>query len=153
MNHGKWFWRLVWLTCWCALFGWGQGITAQSTDAKVWTVLAFDPKGDARDAAKGDAAMLSYRYDKDEDLLWIRLNFYGQLPRQSFEISLAVDNGDDGNKISWWGTNKAFKFDRLVTAWVNWRDNRYQGTIGVADSGGVNAKQFNNLRQDNLQIQ
>jgi len=37
--------------------------------AQVWTVLAVDPKGDGRDASSPDAAQLSYRYDKQHDVL------------------------------------------------------------------------------------
>jgi hypothetical protein len=54
--------------------------------------------------------------------------------------------------MNWWGANKTFRFDRLVTAWVTRADNGYQGMIGVGDATGVNAKRMNNLRQNNLQI-
>ena len=31
--------------------------------ANIWTVIAFDPKGDGDDSRLADAAQLSYRYD------------------------------------------------------------------------------------------
>ncbi len=37
-------------------------------------------------------------------------------------------------------------------AWVTRGDNGYQGTVGVGDVAGVNAKHLNNLHQNNLQI-
>ena len=126
---------------------------AQTTSsAPVWTVLTFDPKGDARDPQAGDAALLSYRYDQRTDVLWFRVNLYGKANEQSFGINFAIDNGDETNKIDWWGANKNFKFDRLVTAWVSRRDGRYEGTMGVADAAGISASQFNNLLQNDLQI-
>jgi len=71
-------------------------------------------------------------------------------------VNLVIDTGgDDSTKMNWWGANKTFRFDRLVTAWVTHRDKGdkgFEGTIGVGDAAGVNAKQLNNLRQNNLQI-
>jgi len=125
------------------------GVTAQ-----VWTVIAFDPQGDAHDLAVADAAQLCYRYDKQQDVLWFRVSLYGKTNKQEFGINLAFDTGDDNAaKMNWWGANKSFQFDKLVTAWVTRGENGYQGTIGVGDAAGAHAKQFNNLQQNNLQIQ
>jgi pimeloyl-ACP methyl ester carboxylesterase len=100
-----------------------------------------------------DAAQLAYRYEKEQDVLWFRIALYGQPNKEAFGVNLAIDTGgDDSTKMNWWGANKTFRFDRLVTARVTRGDNGYQGTIGVGDAGGVKAKQLNNLRQNNLQI-
>jgi len=121
--------------------------------AQVYTVAIFDPQGDGRDPALADAAQLSYRYEKQQDILWFRISLYGAPNEQAFGVNLAFDTGsDDAAKMNWWGANKAFKFDRLVTAWVTRGESGYQGTIGVGDAAGVQAKQFNNLLQNNLQI-
>ena len=126
--------------------------TANAT-AQVWTVLAADTKGDARDPSLADAAQVSYRYDKQQDLLWFRVSLYSKPNEQAFGVNLVFDTGgDDAAKMNWWGANKAFKFDKLVTAWVTRTDKGYQGTIGVGDAAGVKAKQFNNLLQNNLQL-
>jgi hypothetical protein len=42
------------------------------TSAQVYKVISFDRKGDGSDPSLADAAQLSYRYDKDQDLLWFR---------------------------------------------------------------------------------
>jgi pimeloyl-ACP methyl ester carboxylesterase len=124
------------------------GVTAQ-----VWTVLAVDPKGDGRDASLPDAAQLSYRYDKQQDLLWFRVSLYGNPNVESFGVNIVVDTGaDDTAKMNWWGANKDFKFDRLVTAWVTRGSSGYQGTIGVGDATGAKVQNLNNLLQNNLQI-
>jgi pimeloyl-ACP methyl ester carboxylesterase len=121
--------------------------------ADVWTVLAFDSKGDGRDPSLADAAQLSYRYDQQQDMLWFRVSLYGQPNEEAFGVNIVVDTGaDDATKMNWWGANKDFKFDKLVTAWVTRSNGGYQGTIGVADAAGVKAKKFNNLLQNNLQI-
>jgi len=121
--------------------------------AQVYTVLTFDGKGDCADASLADAAQLAYRYDKQQDILWFRIALYGEPNKDAFGVNLAIDTGgDDSTKMNWWGANKTFKFDRLVTANVTRRDKGFVGTMGVADAAGVNAKQMNNLRQNNLQI-
>ena len=121
--------------------------------AQVYTVLTFDVKGDGRDPALADAAQLAYRYDKQQDLLWFRIALYGVPNENAFGVNIVIDSGgDDATKMNWWGGNKTFKFDKLVTAWVARGNNGYQGTIGVGDVAGVNAKQLNNLHQNNLQM-
>ena len=130
------------------------GSLGQDTpSSQIWTVLAFDAKDDGRDPSLPDAAQLSYRYDKQEDMLWFRVSLYGRLNEQAFGVNIAVDTGgDDAAKMNWWGENKDFKFDKLVTAWVTRGDSGYQGTIGVGDAAGSKARNFNNLVQNNLQI-
>jgi len=121
--------------------------------AQVWTVIGFDAKGDARDPSLADAATLSYRYDKRQDFLWFRVSLYGLPNEQAFGVNLAFDTGgDEAAKMNWWGTNKVFKFDKLLTAWVTRGANGYEGTIGISDAAGIRAKQFNNLLQNNQQI-
>jgi len=121
--------------------------------AQVWTVLTFDGQGDGRDPSLADAAQLAYRYDQQQDVLWFRIALYGLPNKDAFGVNLVIDTGaDDSTKMNWWGANKNFKFDRLVTAAVTRRDKSFEGTIGVGDVAGVNAKRLNNLRQNNLQI-
>src|SRR5215813_6541794 len=121
--------------------------------AQVYTVLSFDPKGDVRESSSPDAAQLAFHYDKEKDMLWFRIALYGKANEAGFALSLLIDTGgDDANKMNWWGSNKSFRFDRIVIANVTRAARGYQGTIGVGDVAGVNAKQLNNLRQNNLQI-
>src|SRR5437868_7889545 len=128
-------------------------IAPASALAQVWTVVGFDSKGDARDPSLADAATLSFRYDKEQDFLWFRVSLYGGPNEQAFGVNLAFDTGgDEAAKMNWWGANKAFKFDKLLTAWVTRGANGYEGTIGIGDAAGIRAKQFNNLLQNNLQI-
>src|SRR5215471_5857567 len=130
----------------------GQG-QAFSTP-QIWTVLAFDAKDDGRDPSLPDAAQLSYRYDKQEDMLWFRVSLYGKPNEEAFGVNIVLDTGgDDAAKMNWWGANKDFKFDKLVTAWVTRREGTYEGTIGVGDAKGVKAKNINNLLQNNVKIE
>jgi pimeloyl-ACP methyl ester carboxylesterase len=121
--------------------------------AQVWTVIAADPMADGRDPSLPDVAQVAYRYDKQQDLLWFRVSLYGKLNEQQFGVNLVFDTGaNDAARMNWWGANTAFKFDKLVTAWVTAGANGYQGTIGVGDVAGAQLKRVNNLLQNNLQI-
>jgi pimeloyl-ACP methyl ester carboxylesterase len=121
--------------------------------AQVYTVLSFDPKGDVRESSLPDAAQLAFHYDKEKDTLWFRFALYGKANDAGFALTLLIDTGgDDANKMNWWGSNKSFRFDRIVTANVTRAAGGYEGTIGVGDVAGVKSKQLTNLRQNNLQI-
>jgi pimeloyl-ACP methyl ester carboxylesterase len=127
--------------------------TAHSATAQVWTVLAADVKGDGRDPSSVDAAQLAFRYDKQQDVLWFRLSVYGKPNEQAFGVNIAFDTGEnDAAKLNWWGTNNAFRFDKLLIAWVTRRPNGYQGMMGVGDAAVSKEKVVENLRQNNLQL-
>jgi pimeloyl-ACP methyl ester carboxylesterase len=126
---------------------------ATTAHAQVWSLLWLDAKGDGRDQTLPDLATLSYRYDKDNDVIWFRLHLYGIPNPEAFGVNVAIDTGgDDATKLNWWGANKSFRFDRLVTAWVTRQGHSYKGIIGVGDAEGVKSKQFNNLSQNNIDI-
>ena len=124
-----------------------------TSSAQIWTVIGVDPKGDARDSSSADAVQICYRYDKQPDFLWFRVTLWARARKDAFGVNIPVDTGaDDAAKMNWWGANKEFKFDKLITAWVTRANGGYEGTIGVADAAGVKAKNFTNLHQNNLQI-
>jgi len=149
---------IIWLTLFLAGSCFGPRISAQQSATapgsdQVWTVLSFDGRADGRDSSLADAASLAYRYEKQQDLLWFRLSLYDVPNAEGFGVNIVLDTGaDDAAKMNWWGANKAFRFDKLVTAWVTRSDNGFQGTIGVGDAAGAQAKQFNNLLKNDLQI-
>lgn len=150
--------QLTWVALLLTGSCYGPRTYSQSADhpsgsTQLWTMLAGDSKGDARDPLLPDAAQLAYRYDKQEDFLWFRVSLYGNANGQAFGVNIAFDTGvDDATKTNWWGANKSFRFDKLITAWVTRTENGYEGTIGVGDPAGVNAKHLNNLFQNNLRI-
>ena len=94
-------------------------VACAKLSAQVWTVLSPDAKGDGQDSSLPDAAQLCYRYDNQQDYLWFRIAVYGTPNADKFGVNLVFDTGDEkGEKTNWWGANKAFSFDKLLTAWV-----------------------------------
>src|SRR5437763_14670190 len=78
--------------------------------SQVWTVIAIDAKGNGRDPSAADAAQLSYHYDKEQDMLWLRVGLYSKPNEDSFALNIAVNTGaDEAATMNWWGTNKSFR--------------------------------------------
>jgi pimeloyl-ACP methyl ester carboxylesterase len=128
-------------------------ISPVKTEAEIWTFAAFDPKGDGSDASLADAATLCYRYDKQQDKLWFRISLYGAPNEKTFGVNIAIDTGAaETAKMNWWGANKNFKFDRLLTAWVTRIGDRYEGMMGVNDAPVGREMQSKNAIRNNLDI-
>jgi pimeloyl-ACP methyl ester carboxylesterase len=124
----------------------------QMDSANIWAVKMIDPLGDAKGGSPIDAAQLSFRYDRAAEVVWFRVALYGTRVSEAFGLQLAIDTGSDGSKASWWGANKEFRFDRLVTARVTRNGNAFRGTIGVANADGAAAGNFTNVSRDSLQL-
>jgi hypothetical protein len=105
----------------------------------AWRELATDAQGDGTHATLPDATTLSVFEDAGHGLVWFRIGLAEAPESEGFGVNLAIDlDGRQDNGREWWGANKAFRFDRLVTAYVHARDNDvYQGVIGVADADAV----------------
>ena len=84
---------------------WLIGIPRADTP-QIWSVIAIDAKGDAREAALADVAQLAYRYDKTLDTLWFRIGLYGQPAATLVRVKIAAGDRHvtaagtrDGNAI------------------------------------------------------
>jgi pimeloyl-ACP methyl ester carboxylesterase len=131
----------------------GAALGPLTGETTVWNVIAVDPKNDGREPSLADAAQLSYRYDSQADMLWFRVSLFGTPNADAFGVNIAVDTTvTDAARMNWWGANRDFTFDRLVTAWVTRSDDGYSGTIGISDAAGARDKHLTNVRRNNLQV-
>src|SRR5262245_14846571 len=109
-----------------------------------WRELAQDPAGDGRPGLP-DARALFMARDRSGPPVWFRVELQDALPPNWFGVNVALDvDGDPANGMAWWGKNKAFHFDRLVSAWLWDVGGRYEGTVGIASSEDVAAKKMCN---------
>ncbi|NUO78931.1 hypothetical protein HUU05_02560 [candidate division KSB1 bacterium] len=117
-----------------------------------WINLAHDSETDGFNPAWAAVKTLSYFYDAATDTIWFKLDL-SRLPNpDAFGINLVVDTDQNQSTGSnWWGGNRAFKYDRLVSVWVV-KDgaNVFRGAVGVGDFHGVNAGRYTNLYRNNL---
>jgi len=121
-----------------------------------WTALATDDRGDGRFPRLPDATALAYALDPKSDVLWFRIDLSGEPPQKWLGVNIAIDGDEDpASGLPWWGFNKEFRFDRLVSAYLmkTGSDSRdYQGVLGVADVDGINAFDFTNLGAGNVKV-
>jgi hypothetical protein len=98
-----------------------------------WKELGTDPAGDGKTAGLPD--LLALASWTSGDVVWFRLTL-ASAPTGPFGLNLVLDvDGDPANGQPWWGTNTAFRFDRLVTVWANdVTDDALEGTIGIASA-------------------
>ena len=77
------------------------------------------------------------------NLLWVRVTLREPPHDRWIGMNLALDvDGDPANGYAWWGANKEFKFDRLVTVWCFRVADGCQGYVGLADAAEMAAGVF-----------
>lgn len=117
--------------------------------AEGWLPLGAEPEPDGRFASLPDLRELQVRYDPAERRVWFRLVLHAEPPADWFGLNLALDtDGDPATGTPWWNVNKEFRFDRLVTVWLNRTGGVYQGAVGVADTEGASRFTMDNLGAD-----
>jgi tetratricopeptide (TPR) repeat protein len=124
----------------------------RNLDHVAWKQLTADPANDGRNPNWPEAKALSYYYDASTDTIWFKFDLERLPNPNAFGINLIVDTDQNQqNGASWWGNNKAFKYDRLVTVWViKTGANRYRGSVGIGDNRGVQLGRYTNLFRNNL---
>jgi hypothetical protein len=126
--------------------------TVRNLDHVAWKKLIADPANDGRNPSWAEAKALSYYYDAPTDTLWFKFDLERLPNPNAFGINLVVDTDQNQqNGLSWWGNNKTFKYDRLVTVWVvKTGPNRYRGSVGIGDTHGIQLGRYTSLSHNNL---
>lgn len=113
-----------------------------------WKPVAADPAGDGSAADLPDAVELSYAHGS-RDRIWFKFRLDQPFPSGAFGVNLAVDtDGNQGTGQPWWGANRGFTWDRLVTVWVAPEEGGqtyYRGTVGIGDPDGAALGDYTNL--------
>jgi hypothetical protein len=107
-----------------------------------WRELGSDPAGDGKNAALPDATSVAV-LNASDGRVWFRVRLRDAVPEHWLGVNLVLDtDGDPANGMEWWGVNKAFHFDRLVSVWLFRTGDAYQGVAGIADAAAVTAGDF-----------
>jgi hypothetical protein len=121
--------------------------------AGPWKELARDAPDDGKQKRLPDATALAMYADEPQERVWFRIPLSGPVPTRWLGVNLALDiDGDPDNGMAWWGTNKAFRFDRLVTVYGSATDSGYEGMIGIADAAEVQAGNMAGSRGDAVRL-
>jgi hypothetical protein len=114
-----------------------------TTPSAGWTQIASDPERDGKAASLPDATRLEVIPSTADKMIWVRVTLREAPNDRWIGINLALDvDGDPANGYAWWGTNTAFKFDRIVTVWCFRVADGCQGYIGMADAAQAAAGNF-----------
>jgi hypothetical protein len=121
--------------------------------AGPWTELATDAPDDGRQRTLPDATALATRTDGAHGRVWFRIALAGAVPERWVGLNLALDtDGDPANGMEWWGTNKAFHFDRLVSVYGLGSGAGYEGAFGIADAAEVQAGNMIGSRDERIDV-
>ncbi len=114
----------------------------------VWQPLQEDPAGDGAAERLPDALAFHWALGPD-GLVWFRFDLATAPPASHLGINLALEvDGDPANGMAWWGANKAFHFDHLVTAYLVRGDGYWQGWLGVAGAEAATRGVFDEGRYE-----
>jgi hypothetical protein len=114
-----------------------QLVDAAALDGLRWTVLTEEAVGDASRTGLPDATALAWAAGRGETV-WFRVTLASAPPEEWFGINVALDlDGDPENGMAWWGANSGFRFDRLITAFLNLGAGEWQGALGISDHEAV----------------
>jgi hypothetical protein len=135
---------------WAAAF---QASPVSDLPKGPWRELARDDGDDGKQKRLPDATDLAVCFEDSRERVWFRIALAGPLPSRWMGVNLALDlDGDSTNGMAWWGTNQAFRFDRLVTVYGFATGSGYEGMIGVADAAEVQASNLQGSGGDRVQI-
>ena len=115
--------------------------------------LAGDAPDDGKQKRLPDATSVASCPDEAHGRLWFRISLAGPVPERWVGVNLALDiDGDPANGMTWWGTNTAFKFDRLVSVYGSITGAGYEGTLGIADAAEVQAGNFMGSKEEKVTV-
>jgi len=112
----------------------------RTLDRLSFATIGRDDRGDGTSPRLPDARELQLAVDPADDRVWFRFVLQSPPPADAFGLNVALDvDGNPDNGGAWWGQNKAFHYDRLVTAYLSRGAGYWQGFVGVADPAQVAA--------------
>jgi hypothetical protein len=130
-----------------------QASPASELPKGPWKELARDAPDDGKHKRLPDATALAVCFDGAQDRVWFRISLAGPLPRRWLGANLALDvDGDPNDGMAWWGSNRAFHFDRLVTVYGLETGGGYDGTLAIADAKEVQAGNMTGSAAARVQI-
>ena len=119
-----------------------------------WIPLSDDPAGDGHHDDLADGAAFAWACDEATQTAWFSFTLHGDPDPAAFGVNVIVDSdGDQATGANWWGSNRQFTWDRLVTVWLTrGADGRYTGNLGVGDVAGVRQGDFASLHRGEIKF-
>jgi hypothetical protein len=122
--------------------------------AQTWVTVATDAAGDGSSPSHLDATKFEYAFQNIPDSLYFRLTLANISASQAinFGANVMIHLPGQGT-FNFWGNANTTEWTKLVTIKASGTPpSAYTGTIGVANSIGVNQQNFTNLSSNNIKI-
>lgn len=114
-----------------------------------WKKLLKDTVGDHRNKNSADGKALSYYYDQKNDSLWFKFETYAGINQLSPAISISLDtDNNQNNGVNWYGTNRQFKVDLMISVGVTRQGEGYEGYNGLTDAKGIQISNWTNVKKN-----
>ena len=117
----------------------------------AWNLLLEDVEGDGRSPSSSDGKAFSYFHDRQTDSIWFQLKTHNKISFLDPAISVSIDtDNNQTNGAPWYGTNRKFKVDIMLSAGPVRQGDGYVGWNGITDAQGIRTATWMNVTKDNL---
>ncbi|GEM_PF-1004602 len=116
-----------------------------------WKLLLTDTIADGQNPNSSDGKALYYHYNSQTDSLWFKLETHNPISTldPALSISLDIDN-DQTTGTNWYGSNKSFTVDLMLSAGPVRQGDGYAGYNGLTDATGIAKREWINVKKNNL---
>lgn len=123
----------------------------ESILAASWQLLLTDTIADGQNPNSSDGKALYYHYNRQTDSLWFKLETYSPISTLDPALSISLDTDNDQTTgTSWYGSNKSFKVDLMLSAGPVRQGNGYAGYNGITNATGIANREWINVKKGNL---
>ena len=116
----------------------------------AWIKLLEDKADDGKSEQSADGKLFSYFYEKEQDMLWFRLETYNPINPNTPAVSVAIDTDADQNTgTNWYGSNRKFTFEKMLSVGPVSKDGeKFIGYNGITNEQGVRERKWINEKEN-----
>lgn len=119
----------------------------------AWNLLLEDTIADGRVPQSSDGKAFYYYHDLKSDSLWFKLETHNPISLINPAISVSIDTDNNQETgANWYGSNRQFKVDLMLSAGPVRQGNGYAGYNGLTDAEGIKNRKWINVISNNLTV-
>ncbi len=123
---------------------------SEETQQFSWELLSEDERGDGANVNSADGKAFYYFHDKGEQKIWFKFELFNTISEDFPAVSIAFDiDNDQQTGQFWFGSNKAFKYDAMLSLGVLKRErDMATGYNGITNLEGITKNDWINEKQN-----
>lgn len=123
----------------------------ESIQKFAWNLLLTDTIADGQNPNSSDGKALYYYHETQTDSIWFKLETHNRISTLDPAISISLDtDNDQSTGASWYGSNRTFKVDLMLSVGPVRQGNGYSGYNGITDAEGITNREWINVIKGNL---